>query len=111
MEILDNYKKIEKLENFPQKKYTKWFDYDKIKRSISIRTRKSGDYLTVNSLNQTKKLKSYFINEKIPECERSSILLLAEDNHIIWVIGARISNYYKVTDKTVRVLSVTYEQE
>jgi tRNA(Ile)-lysidine synthase len=111
MEIVDNYKKIEKLENFPQKKYTKWFDYDKIKRSISIRTRKQGDYLTVNSMNQTKKLKSYFINEKIPECERDHILLLAEENHIIWVIGARISNYYKVTEETVRILSVTYEQE
>ena len=32
-----------------EKKYTKWFDYDKIKDSPCVRTRRQGDYLTVNS--------------------------------------------------------------
>jgi tRNA(Ile)-lysidine synthase len=83
-------------------------DYDKIKGSIVIRTRNKGDYLTVNSLNQKKTLKSYFIDEKVPQSERDGILLLAEESHIIWVIGARISNYYKVAQDTGRILCVTY---
>jgi tRNA(Ile)-lysidine synthase len=108
LEIKYNYEKKLNLENIPQKKYTKWFDYDKIKRSIVIRTRNTGDYLTVNSLNQKKNLKSYFTDEKIPQSERDSMLLIAEGSHVIWLIGARISNYYKLTKDTQRVLCVTY---
>jgi tRNA(Ile)-lysidine synthase len=111
MRILYNYEKNLKLENIPQKKYTKWFDYDKIKGSIVIRTRKKGDYLTINPMNQKKTLKSYFIDEKIPETERDMLPLLSDGSHVIWVIGARISNYYKVVAETERVLCVTYTFE
>jgi tRNA(Ile)-lysidine synthase len=108
MKIFDNSEKIKKSENIPQKKYTKWFDYDKIKGSIAIRTRKIGDYLTVNSMNQRKTIKSYFIDEKISKDERDNMLLLADESHIMWVIGARISNYYKVSGDTAKILCVTY---
>jgi tRNA(Ile)-lysidine synthase len=108
MKIFDNSEKIKNSENIPQKKYTKWFDYDKIKGSIAIRTRKIGDYLTVNSMNQRKTIKSYFIDEKISKDERDNMLLLADESHIMWVIGARISNYYKVSGDTAKILCVTY---
>jgi tRNA(Ile)-lysidine synthase len=108
LKILDNYEKTQNLENFSIKKYTKLFDYDKIKGGIAIRTRKTGDYLAVNSSNQTKKLKSYFTDEKIPKDERDQMLLLANESHIIWVIGARISNYYKIADNTQKILQATY---
>ena len=36
------------LKNIPQKKYTKWLDYDKIIQSVVFRTRRSGDYLTID---------------------------------------------------------------
>jgi tRNA(Ile)-lysidine synthase len=108
LEIQYNYEKNLKLENIPQKKYTKWFDYDKIKGSIVIRARKQGDYLTINSVNQKKSLKSYFIDEKIPSSERDKMLLLACESHIMWILGARISNYYKVEEDTERILCVTY---
>jgi tRNA(Ile)-lysidine synthase len=111
LKILDNYKKIQNLENFSSKKYTKLFDYGKIKGGIAIRTRKTGDYLAVNSSNQTKKLKSYFTDEKIPKDERDRMLLLADDSHIMWVIGARISNYYKIADDTQKILQATYYKE
>jgi tRNA(Ile)-lysidine synthase len=104
-------KKIEKisnLQNIPQKKYTKWFDYDKIKGNIAVRTRKQGDYITVNALNQKKTLKAYFVNEKVPSMERDSIWLVAEDSHVLWVLGMRISSYYKVTGDTKSILCVEY---
>jgi tRNA(Ile)-lysidine synthase len=111
MRIKYNYEKKLNLENIPQKKYTKWFDYDKIKGSIAIRTRKTGDYITVNSMNQKKTIKSYFTDEKIPQAERDSIPLLACQSHIMWIIGARISNYYKVAEDTERILCVEYTFE
>ncbi|MDE5699229.1 MAG: tRNA lysidine(34) synthetase TilS [Lachnospiraceae bacterium] len=96
--------------NIPQKKYTKWFDYDKIERSIAIRTRRPGDYLTVNAANQRKTLKAYFIDHKIPQPERDQIRLVADGNHIIWIVGERISNYYKVSEATRTILSLTFEE-
>ncbi len=95
-------------ENIPQNKYTKWFDYGKIKNSIVIRTRRPGDYLTVNSMNQRKTLKSYFVDRKIPQKDRDQICLLADDRHIMWIVGERISNYYKVSEQTKTILCVVF---
>lgn len=91
----------------PQKKYTKWFDYDKIEQSIMLRSRRQGDYISVadrDGYEVHKSLKSYFINEKIPTAERERTMLLADGAHIIWVIGHRISEHYKVTGNTKRIL-------
>jgi tRNA(Ile)-lysidine synthase len=33
-------------------------------------------------------------------------MLLADDSHIIWVVGYRISEHYKVTENTKRILQV-----
>lgn len=94
--------------NIPQNKYTKLLDYDRIKDNIVIRTRKAGDYLTINAMNQRKTLKAYFIDNKIPQVQRPHCLLVAEGNHIIWVVGGRISNFYKISQQTKYVLQLSY---
>ncbi|MDE7183225.1 MAG: tRNA lysidine(34) synthetase TilS [Lachnospiraceae bacterium] len=96
--------------NIPENKYTKWIDYDKIRDSIVIRTRKPGDYLTVNNMNQKKTLKAYLIDRKIPQSERERLFLVADANHVIWLVGERISNYYKVSEHTKRILCLDFEQ-
>ena len=48
----------------------------------------------------------YFVNEKIPREERAQTYLLAEASHVIWVLGHRISEYYKVTENTNKILEV-----
>ena len=104
-------KKADNLQNIPQKKYTKWFDYGRIKNSIVVRTRKPGDYLTVNAINQRKTLKAYFIDQKIPREVREEICLVADGSHILWVVGERISSYYKVSSHTETILQVSYVSE
>lgn len=91
-----------------KKKYTKSFDYDKIKTGVCVRTRQPGDYLAVNDAGKRQKLKKYFINEKIPAGEREQLLLLADGAHIMWVAGHRISHDYKVDEHTRRILEVTF---
>ncbi len=95
------------LQNIPQKTYTKWFDYDKINSCAVFRKRLEGDYLTIDEKGSRKKLKEYFIQEKIPAYKRDEIWILADDNHIMWVPGYRISSFYKVSEKTERVLELT----
>ena len=96
---------------FPENQYTKWFDYDKIIRPLKLRTRSTGDYLMIlgaDGAAHHKKLKDYMVNEKIPERERDRIPILAEDAHVLWVVGHRISEYYKITANTKRVLQVQW---
>lgn len=102
--------RCENWKNVPQNVCTKWFDYDKIGKSLSVRNRETGDFLTIAHPSfedgVKKMLKEYLINEKIPREERDSLLLLADDKHIVWLCGHRISEYYKVTDKTADILQV-----
>ena len=93
----------QKDQEIPKNQYTKWFDYDKIKDGLSIRYRKNGDYFTLSGGGK-KKLGRFMIDEKIPEKERDRIPVLADGDHVLWVIGYRISDYYKITDETERVL-------
>lgn len=99
---LENRKKNVKI---PANRYTKWFDYDKIKGNVVLRTRRSGDYLEV-APGVHKKLKNYLIDNKVPREHRDQCILLADGAHIIWVIGMRISEHYKVTEGTRRILKV-----
>ena len=59
----------------------------------------------------TKKLKQYFINEKIPQEERGRIWLLTDASSVLWVVGRRIGAFYKVTEGTKRVLEVQLVEE
>ena len=91
-------------EKIPRNPYTKWFDYDKIKNGLHIRGRNHGDYLQIDKNGGHKSIQDYMVNEKIPAGERDKVLLLADGSHIVWVIGRRISEAYKVTKETKRVL-------
>ena len=55
-----------------------------------------------------KTLKSWMIDEKIPRQEREEIWLLAEEKHILWIVGHRISAYYKITEQTKTILEVEF---
>ena len=96
-------KKEEGTKTFPQNTYTKWFDYDIIKRTVEIRHRKPGDYIVIDRLGRKQKLKQYFINEKIPREIRDQIWLAADGDQIMWIIGYRQSQAYQITEKTKHV--------
>ena len=51
-------------------------------------------------------MKSYMIDEKIERELRDRIVLLADGNHILWIVGYRISEYYKITEETKQILQV-----
>jgi tRNA(Ile)-lysidine synthase len=102
MEVLQKLKMSE----ISKKKYTKWFDYDKIKNNVQIRVRREGDYLVIDGAGHRQSLRRYLLNEKIPAATRDTLPLLADGSHIMWVVGHRISEYYKVDEYTQRVLKV-----
>nr|WP_294694475.1 tRNA lysidine(34) synthetase TilS [uncultured Blautia sp.] len=92
-----------------EKKYTKWLDYDKIKKNPHIRTRRTGDYMVINAQGNTKKLNRCMIDEKIPSEYRDSIPLIACGNEILWMVGSRMNERYKINPQTRKVLVLNYQ--
>lgn len=105
---LEKNRKID--ENVPEIMYTKWIDCDKIEDTLVVRTRQTGDYITIDDNGNTKKLKDYFINEKIPKDKRDDIFLVADGHHIVWVIGYRMGSSYKISNDTSKVLVISYKK-
>lgn len=71
-----------------------------------LRHRRPGDYLIINDQGGRKKLKDYFIDEKIERRERDRLWLLADGSHVLWVIGGRMSAAFRVTERTEKVLKI-----
>ena len=93
----------------PQKTYTKWLNYDKIKTTVKVRTRQPGDYLAVNASGGKKKLKDYLIDCKAPRQERDRIVLVAQGSEILWAVGYRLNESYKIEPDTREALELVYE--
>lgn len=103
----ENIKNIEKLVKNDINLYTKWIDCDRINLAACLRSRNQGDFLVINDKGGKKKLKQFFIDKKVPSNNRQSIPLLADGSHIIWIFGYRISEYYKITEDTKRIMKIT----
>ena len=91
-------------EEIPRNVYTKWFDCDRIKGTLAIRTRRNGDFIIFDEAGHKKTLNRFMIDARVPRQERDRVLLLADGSHILWIVGYRISEGYKITDSTKKVL-------
>jgi len=94
----------------PEKEYTKWVDCDKINGSVSLRTKRSGDVFST-SPGTHQKLKDFMINEKIPQAVRNQIPLVSDESEVIWVVGHRLNENYKIGKETKTVLEINYSEE
>lgn len=91
-------------EQSQQNMYTKYIDYDKIKDNLCLRTRRKEDYIVLN--NGSKKLKKFYIDEKIPQHKRDSWPIITDGQEVVWVLDSRLNVNYFVTDQTVNILEI-----
>ena len=101
----------EKQEEFSKKSCTKWFDYDKIRGNLRIRTRENGDFIRFSPALHKKKIKDYFIDKKVNRSIRDQIPMLVSDYEVIWIVGYRVNEAYQVTDATKTIIEVVYSKE
>jgi tRNA(Ile)-lysidine synthase len=81
-------------------------DYDRIILPLSMRTVKPGDRIQPLGMKGTKKIKSYFIDKKVPLNFRKDVLLLLDQESVLWIAGMRMSERVKITEKTRMILKV-----
>jgi tRNA(Ile)-lysidine synthase len=67
----------------------------------------NGDRFTPLGMKNMTKLKDFFISLKIPKEERKTIPLLLSDGNIVWIVGHRIDERFKITEKTKKILKAT----
>lgn len=90
----------------PTGRYSKAFDYDKIKDKLHIRSRKNGDVMQPMGMSGTKKIKDILIDAKVDTETRETIPLLCDGDEIIWLVGHHMSEAYKIEESTKQVLRV-----
>ena len=78
--------------------------------SIKIRYRVNGDYFTAMKNGKRKKLKDFFIDEKIDRKDRNKIPLLFINNKLTWIVGKRRSEDFKVKYEDTNILMVSVEE-
>ncbi|MFM1875027.1 MAG: tRNA lysidine(34) synthetase TilS [Bacteroidota bacterium] len=83
-------------------------DADKINRSeLKIRKWQQGDKFKPLGMKGWKLLSDFFIDQKLSVQEKERTWLLTYQNEIVWVIGMRLDNRFKVTDSTQKVLNIS----
>lgn len=84
-----------------------YFDYDTLQFPLMFRHKKEGDFFYPIGMQQKKKLSKFYIDEKYSLFDKDQQWLLCSQENIAWVIGKRMDNRFKVTNKTQRILKVS----
>ena len=78
-------------------------DFDKLKFPLLLRKWEKGDWFVPFGMNKKKKLSDFFIDQKITLFEKDNILVLCSGNDIVWIVGHRINNFYKIVPETKKM--------
>jgi tRNA(Ile)-lysidine synthase len=82
------------------------FDYDKIRFPLVLRKWHKGEYFKPLGMDGFKKLSDFFVDEKYSIPEKENAWILASDNKVVWIVGKRIDDRFKLSDQTKLVLRI-----
>jgi tRNA(Ile)-lysidine synthase len=89
-------------------KTTALLDYDKLLFPLSLRRWKKGDIFYPLGMKNKKKLSDFFSDNKFSIVEKSNTWILCSGNKIIWIVGHRIDNRFKITPSTHTILEIKW---
>lgn len=97
---------IRDIQDYGNGKNLVYIDADKIKFPLIIRPRKEGDYFYPYGFGKKKKLQDFFVDEKIPRDERDLIPIIESEGNIVFIVGYRLDDRYKIDHNTKRCLQI-----
>lgn len=86
-----------------------YVDKDKLKVPIQLRLWQKEDVFQPLGMKGKKKISKYLKDEKFSPIEKENIWVLTSNNDIVWVVGQRADERFKVTDQTKQILKIELE--
>ncbi|SIS68316.1 tRNA(Ile)-lysidine synthase [Zobellia uliginosa] len=103
--------KIEKVDEYVKSDLnTLYIDKKALKYPLTIRKWKKGDYFYPLGMTGKKKLSKYFKDEKVDVVSKEAQWLLCSGDAIVWVIGRRADERFKVSEHTSDIIKITLNQ-
>lgn len=87
---------------------TIYIDAEKFHFPIEVRGWREGDWFCPFGMTGKQKLSDFFNNNKVNRFQKTQIPLLCTDNQIVWVVGMRADNRYRVTESTTHFYKIVY---
>lgn len=84
-------------------------DFAQLSFPLIVRKWQPGDTFYPLGMQQRKKLSDFFIDHKIPRPLKAQTWVVTSKGTVVWVMGYRIDNRFKVTDRTERVYEICLE--
>ncbi len=82
-------------------------DMDKLAFPLKLRKWEKGDWFIPLGLKGKKKLSDFFVDQKVSVADKEKTWLLLSGNDIVWIIGKRIDNRFRISPKTKKAYVVT----
>ncbi|HEX9897213.1 MAG TPA: tRNA lysidine(34) synthetase TilS [Dehalococcoidales bacterium] len=101
---------IEKMESVGDDNLTACFDHDQVIGKLVVRPRRPGDRFQPLGMDEEKKVGRFMIDARVPRLWRTRIPIVCDEEKLLWVVGYRIDERVKVTEKTKRVLRIRFER-
>ena len=87
-----------------------YIDKKLLKFPLTVRKWQNGDYFYPLGMQGKKKLSKFFKDEKISILEKEKTwLLCSANNEVIWIVGKRLDNRFKITESTTKTLKITIQ--
>jgi tRNA(Ile)-lysidine synthase len=84
-----------------------YLDAGKVEFPIEVRGFRAGDRFIPLGMKDEKKLKNFFVDEKIPRFERYRVPIFTTGGEIFWIGGMRIDERFKVRKKGKKALKLS----
>jgi len=86
-------------------------DFEKLTFPLKIRRPKEGDFFYPLGMTGKKKMSDFFIDKKLNLLEKENCWLLTSEDQIVWVIGYRIDDRFKIDDNSKKMIKISLSKD
>lgn len=90
---------------------TACLDEDKLEYPLTLRRWSPGEYFQPLGMHGFKKISDFYIDQKLSIPEKENTWILYSGGKVVWIMGYRIDNRFKITKETKKVVQLTLDTQ